>query len=434
MIISFLPMLTFVSIYVGSGLYFSLSGVDNAFYQLSPLVAILPAIMLGWLLHRGNTEQRMHALLDGIRHRDIITMCLIFLLAGAFGAVTQAIGSVEATVQLALSLIAPQFLLMGVFITAAFISMAMGTSMGTIAAMAPVAAGLSTHGAFPAALGAATVVGGAMFGDNLSIISDTTIAAVLSQRANLQAKLRLNALIAAIAALITLGWLWLQSEGSSAPIMLQPYSLLRVAPYGVLIILALCGINVLITLVIGLIAAGLLGMVDGGYGWLHYSRDIVSGLMSMQEIMLLSMLVGGLSGLVGEGTQKLSDQISRWLARRQAGQRLAQLLIAAIVSLFDLLLANNTIAIIFSGDLAREIAKQYQIPPHYSATWLGIFSCVVQGLIPYSAQILLASGIAGISPLKVIGQVYYCYALGAVALLTILGKQIERPSRGSAVE
>lgn len=429
MISSFLPMITFVSIYVGTGLYCSLSGVDNAFYQLSPLAAILPAIVLGWLLHRGNTEHRLHALLEGIRHRDIITMCLIFLLAGAFGAVTQAIGSVEATVQLALSLIAPQFLLMGLFITAAFISVAMGTSMGTIAAIAPVAYGLSTHGAFPAALGAATVVGGAMFGDNLSIISDTTIAAVMTQRADLQAKLRLNALIATIAALITLGCLLLHCD-SSVPILVQPYSLLRVAPYALLIILALCGVNVLITLVMGIMAAGLLGMVDGGYGWLHYSRDIVSGFTSMQEMMLLSMLVGGLSGLVGEGTQKLSEQLSCWLAHCKAGQKLAQLLIAAIVSLFDLLLANNTIAIICSGDLAREIAKKYHIPPHYSATWLDIFSCVVQGLIPYSAQILLASSLAGVSPLKVIGQVYYCYALGAIALITILGKHLEwTPSR-----
>jgi Na+/H+ antiporter NhaC len=424
MIISFLPMLTFVLIYVGSGLYFSLAGIDNAFYQLSPLVAILPAIGLGWWLYRGSTEQRLHALLDGIRHRDIIMMCLIFLLAGAFGAITQSIGSVEATVQLALSLIPSQFLLMGLFITAAFLSLAMGTSMGTLAAVAPIAYGLSTHGAFPAALGAATVVGGAMLGDNLSMISDTTIAAVMSQRADLQAKVRFNGVIAAIAALITLGCLFLHCD-NSVPILVQPYSLLRVAPYALLIILALCGVNVLITLVMGIMAAGLVGMVDGDYGWLHYSRDIGSGFTSMQEIMLLSMLVGGLSGLVGQGTQELPDQLSRWLAYHKAGQKLAQLLIVAIVSLFDLLLANNTIAIILSGDLAREIAKQYQIPAHYSATWLGIFSCVVQGLIPYSAQILLVSSLAGVSPLNVIGQVYYCYALGVVALITILGKNLK---------
>lgn len=182
---NFLPILLFLFLFVGSGIYFTVLGVSNAFYQLSPLVAIAPAIALGWVLYKGNTEEKMYAFLDGVRDRNIITMCIIFLLAGAFSEVTKAIGSADATVNLALSFIPTQFLLIGLFFVAAFISTAIGTSMGTIATIAPIAVELTQAGISPS-LGVATVVGGAMFGDNLSIISDTTIASVMSQKADIK--------------------------------------------------------------------------------------------------------------------------------------------------------------------------------------------------------------------------------------------------------
>lgn len=428
LLVSFLPIVLFVFIYVGSGIYFSLAGMHNAFYQLSPTVAIIPAIALGWLLHRGTTEQRMRSFLDGVRHPDIITMCIIFLLAGAFSAVTNAIGSVDSTVNLALSLISPQFLLIGLFITAAFISTAIGTSMGTIATVAPLAAGLIQQGAFSPVIGMATVVGGAMFGDNLSIISDTTIAAVMSQEANMKEKLKVNAIVAFIASFITIGILFFVQDADIV-ISIQEYSLLLILPYILLIFLAALGINVFIVLFSSLAFAGCIGYFHHGYTLLALSNDMVKGFASMHEIMLLSLMVGGLSGLAGKRTHELATYLAQWIAKMGGTKKVAQLVIASIVSVFDVLFANNTVAIIFSGEIARDIAKRYHIPPHYSAAWLDIFSCVFQGLIPYGAQILLASTIAGISPLSITPHVYYCYVLAVVSIVYILANNNVRGHR-----
>ncbi len=416
-LIGFLPILLFISLFVGSGIYYSAIGADNAFYQLSPIVAIIPAISLGWFMYKGKTQDRMNAFLDGVRHRDIITMCIIFLLAGAFSEVTKAIGSVDATVNLALTLIPPQFLLIGLFFTAAFISTAIGTSMGTIATIAPIAVGLSGQGAFSAAVGVATIVSGAMFGDNLSVVSDTTIASVMSQDANLKKKFQLNAKVAFLASIFTVAILFCNSN-DVITIEPQAYSLLLVSPYILLIILAASGVNVFVSLVISIVFAGLMGAMQNGYEVLKMTQDVTKGFASMQEIMLLSLMVGGLSGLAGNTSAKLAKNLGEWVSKK-GSIKLAQFMIAKIVSIFDVLLANNVIAVIFSGELAKNVAKRYNLPPHYSATWLATFSCVFQGIIPHGAQILLASTIAGVSPLSVTPHVYYCYCLGVVSLLYI---------------
>ncbi len=424
-LVSFLPILLFVTTFVGSGIFFTINGHENAFYQLSPLVAIIPAIALGWIQHKGKNQDRMNAFLDGVRHRDIITMCIIFLLAGAFSEVTKSIGSVDATVNFALDFIPAKFLLMGLFFISAFISTAIGTSMGTIATIAPIAVGLSMQGAFPMAIGVATVVGGSMFGDNLSIISDTTIAAVMSQEAEVKPKVKLNSKIAAIASIITVIALLFSIDGN-IEIETKDYSLLKITPYIFLIILAISGVNVFIALVTSIVFAFIIGFISGEYNILTYSRDITTGFLNMHEIMLLSLMIGGLSGLVGnEAKNNLSKHLSIWISKT-GGQKMAQLVIAKIVIIFNLLLANNTIAIIFSGEIAREIAKKHKIPRHYSAVWLDIFSCVIQGIIPYGAQILLASAFAGISPLNVIPYVYYCYSLGIVSIFWILLKKTNK--------
>lgn len=411
-------MLLFVVTYVGSGIYFTFQNVENAFYQLSPVVAILPALILGWVLHAGNNATRMHSFLEGVRHRDILTMCIVFLLAGAFSMVTQSIGSVDATVNLALSLIPGQFLLIGVFLTAAFISTAIGTSMGTIATLAPIAAGLGQEGAYPLAIGMATVVAGAMFGDNLSLISDTTIASALSQEAEMRKKFKLNAKIALIAGFLNIGLL-LIIHNHSLSVVAKNYSFLLVLPYLFLIALAMTGINVFVVLVSAIGFAGVIGFVNNHYSLIQMSKDIAQGFTSMHEIIFLSLLVGGLSGLASHKTLELTQKLTRFISQL-GGQKMAQLMIAKIVSIFDILLANNTVAIIFSGEIAKNIAKQYRIPPHYSAAWLDIFSCVFQGIIPYGAQILLASSVAKLSPIELIGHVYYCYLLAGVSLMFIL--------------
>lgn len=422
--INFVPILLFVLLFVGSGVYFTVIGVADAFYQLSPLAAILPAIMLGWALHKGTTQEKMHAFLDGVRHRDIITMCTIFLLAGAFSEITQAIGSVDATVNLALSWIPSQFLLIGIFVIAAFISTAIGTSMGTIATIAPIAAGLSIQAELSPALTIATVISGAMFGDNLSVISDTTIAAVMSQEADMKKRFKLNAKIAGVASIITIIALFAKI-GSSPDIVANDYSMILVAPYLVVMMLAVTGVNVLIALVVGIIFAAVVGFATNhAHGILFMSSKLTEGFHSMNDIMLLSLMVGGLSGLAGSKFSKDTvDKLSRLIDKMNGGKKFSQLVIGVVVSIFDILLANNVIAIIFCGEIAKDIAKKYNIPPHYSAAWLDIFSCVFQGIIPYGAQILLASTIAKVSPLEVVPHVYYCYALAIVAVLYITLKK-----------
>lgn len=416
----------FVLIFVGSGIYFTMLGMPDAFYQLSPITAILPAIVLGWILHKGSTQQKMHDFLDGVRHRDIITMCIIFLLAGAFGEVTKSIGSVDSTVNLALTFIPSQFLLIGIFIISAFISTAIGTSMGTIATIAPIAAGLSIHANLSPALTIATVISGAMFGDNLSVISDTTIAAVMSQEADMKKRLKLNAKIAIVASVLTIAILFL-SLGESSEIIVKPYSLLLVTPYILVMLLAISGVNVLISLVTGLIYAGAIGFISNhDHGILFFSRQITEGFHSMNDIMLLSLMVGGLSGLAGSKFSKETvAKLSALIDRYNGGKKLSQLIIGAMASIFDILLANNVIAIIFCGEVARDIAKKYHIPPHYSAAWLDIFSCVFQGILPYGAQVLLASAIVQVSPLEVVPHVYYCYILGVVAVLHIMFRKVK---------
>jgi Na+/H+ antiporter NhaC len=427
LLINFIPMLLFIFLFLGSGIYFSLKGVENAFYQISPLVAIIPAIIAGWVLHKENTEARLHAFLNGMRHKDILTMCIIFLLAGAFSEVTKGIGSMEAVVNFSLSLISSQFLIIGLFIISSFISTSIGTSMGTVAAIAPIAVGLCTQAELPLSIGIATVVGGAMFGDNLSIISDSTIAAVMSQEADMKARFKLNAKIAFIAALITVPILLFKVKGGSSIIENGNYSLWLITPYIVLILLASWGLNVFIALLGSLLFAATLGFVIcPHYNFMTLNTHITKGFSSMYEIMLLSLLVGGLSGLSTKGAEIFKKTILSWISKWNGGQKMAQLFIAKIVTIFDLLLANNTIAIIFSGEIAREISKKYHIPPHYSAAWLDIFSCVFQGIIPYGAQILLASAISGVSPLSIMQHVYYCYILGAVSIIYILVKRIEK--------
>ena len=416
--INFIPILLFVGIFFGSGVYYSLHGIENAFYKIPPTAAILPSLVVAWIMHKKDTKDTMHSFLNGARHPDIITMCIIFLLAGALSSVTKSIGSVESTVNFALTVTPESFLLIGVFVTSALISTAIGTSMGTIAALASLVTELAKNGAFPIELGAATLVGGAMFGDNMSIISDTTIASIASQKANLKEKLKLNIKVALVAAFFTITILSF-AKAPEIDIIDRPYSLILITPYLFLILFATLGINVFIVLVISLGFSGIIGIIYGEYSIMLFAQNISEGFHDMHEIMLLSILIGALSGLSNQNSKEFAEKISKLLPKN-AGKKAAEILIAVLVSLFDILLANNVVAIIFSGEIAKAIAAKYKIKPHESAAWLDIFSCVIQGIIPYGAQILLVCAVAHISPLSVIGQVYYCYILGATTIAFIL--------------
>ena len=423
--LALLPLLLFLAMFIGSGLYYQAQSVDFAFYQISAPVAILPAIVLSILLARGPLNERIDTFIKGIGDNTIITMVLIYLLAGAFASVSKAIGGVDATVTLGLSLVPQSLVLPGLFVITALIATAMGTSMGTIAAIAPIAVGLTEATELPILLTIGTVVGGAMFGDNLSIISDTTIAATRTQGCEMRDKFRMNLKIATPAALLTLVLLYLQGGDGNVE-QTGTIEWLKVAPYLAVLVLAVSGLNVMLVLLLGILFAGMVGLSQiADYSVAQFAKDIYAGYSNMQEILILSMLIGGLGAMMKQqdGLEFLAGLIGR-LTRRKEGlppsPRAGELSISTAVALTNAATANNTVAIVISGSLAKDIATRYGVDPKRSASLMDIFSCVVQGLLPYGAQILLASSIAGLSPLKLVGSIHYCLLLGAMALGSIL--------------
>ncbi|MCD9045955.1 Na+/H+ antiporter NhaC family protein [Luteimonas sp. MHLX1A] len=415
------PLLLFLALFFGAGLYFTAQGEAMGFYQLRAPVAILPALALAaWLAWRAG-QRPAAILLRGMGDPNIVLMCLIFLLAGAFAHVSSAIGAVDAVVALGIGALPAALLLPGLFVLAAFISLAIGTSMGTIAAVVPIAIGVADAAGLDRALVVGTVIGGAMCGDNLSIISDTTIASTRTQGAQMRDKFRENFRIALPAALATIALLLVLGE--SAPVQsIEGASPWLALPYVLVLVLALCGLDVLLVLGIGLVLAGGFGIALGdGYDLVQLAGDVWIGFEGMTEILLLSLLIGGLGALMqaGGGLEWLARAIARF-ARGHRGKRTGELSIAALSATADVFTANNTVAILVSGSVARDIAVRHGISPRRSASVLDIFACVAQGVIPYGAQILLAASLAAVSPLALAGSVYYCWILAAVALGFIL--------------
>ncbi len=423
--LALLPLGLFLALFIGSGLYYHAAGTEFAFYQISAPVAILPAIVLALMLQKGRLNERIETFIAGVGDNTIITMALIYLLAGAFASVAKAVGGVDATVNFGLSIIPPELVLPGLFVITAFVATSMGTSMGTIAAIAPIAVGVAEATDLSLLLTIGTVVGGAMFGDNLSIISDTTIAATRTQGCEMRDKFRLNFKIALPAALLTLVWLFIQ--GSSAQVEVPgDYELIRVLPYLAVLLLALSGLNVMLVLFVGILLAGGVGLfATEGYNVAQWSKDIYAGYTGMQEIMILSLLIGGLGALMkSQGglvwLAGMIDRLSRQSSDPKKHRRSGEFSISAAVALTNICTANNTVAIIISGGLAKDIAQRYGVDPRRSASLMDIFSCVVQGMLPYGAQVLLAGSIAQLSPLEIIGSIHYCWVLAAIALLSIV--------------
>ena len=420
--LALLPLLVFLAIFLGSGIYHSLIGTEFAFYQMKAPVAALPAIILAILIYRGPMNEAIETFLSGARHANLILMFMVFMLAGAFASVSTAIGSVEATVQFGLSIIPAAFVLPMLFIISAFIATAMGTSMGTIAACAPIAFGFANATDIGVAYAIGAVVGGAMFGDNLSMISDTTIAATRSLNVELRAKFSVNIWIALPASIITL-LVYLFSSHGSQVIAHQDYNVWLILPYLAVFFLAFSRLHVLAVLTIGILLSGLLGiLIQPEFSLLKLNSSIYDGFTGMFEVALLSMFLGGLSTIMQKegGLNWLIQRIYRLTAMFKVGrQRAGEIGISFLVVFSNLFVANNTVAIILAGDMAREVAQEYGVNPKRAAALLDIFSCVVQGLIPYGAQLLLACSIAKISPVELIGNVYYCWVLAVFALLAI---------------
>lgn len=435
--VALIPLIVFLALFIGVGTYLSLQGVDFAFYQLPAPIAALPAVMLALLLSKDKLNRAIEQFLSGVGHKDIIAMCMIYLLAGAFAAVAKASGGVGATVNLGLSAIPTSMILPGIFLISAFIATAMGTSMGTIAAVAPVALGIADSAGMSIPLTAGVVLSGAMFGDNLSIISDTTIAATRSQGCEMRDKFKENIRIALPAALIAIVIFAFNSTATQVP-ETGPIEWLKVLPYITILILAVSGMNVFVVLTIGILLAGgvSLGSLEN-YGLTDYAQDIYAGFGNMQEIFLLSMLIGGLSELMRRqgGLAFLTNLVSSMIRAfgsshsKQANGRASELGIAGLVSMVNMCTANNTVAIIVSGSVARQLAEENDVSPRRSASLLDIFSCVIQGVLPYGAQVLLLGSVFNLSPLEIVSNSYYCFALAIVAVIAVF---IKHPTRQTA--
>ncbi|HMM23738.1 MAG TPA: Na+/H+ antiporter NhaC family protein [Pseudoxanthomonas mexicana] len=411
------PLLLFLALFFGAGLYYTAQGEAMAFYQLRAPVAILPALALGIWLARRRGVPAQQTLLQGMGDGNVMLMCLIFLLAGAFATVSKAIGAVDAVVALGLGALPAGLILPGLFLVAAFVSLSIGTSMGTLAAVVPIALGVADAAGLDRVLVTSAVLGGAMFGDNLSIISDTTIAATRSQGAEMRDKFRENFRIALPAAIATI--VLLATLGDAAPVEApDAASPWLVLPYVVVLGLALAGLDVVLVLGIGLVVSGVFGFVLAQeYDAVSFAGDIYLGFESMVEITLLSILIGGLAALIKAtgGLAWLAQVIAKF-ARGHTGRRSGELSIAALAAGSDALTANNTVAILVTGSLAKDIAQRHGISPRRAASVLDIFACVVQGVLPYGAQILLAASLAAVSPLALAGSVYYCWLLALSAI------------------
>lgn len=424
-----IPLFVFISVFLGSGIFFHMKGTPFAFYQISSPVAILPAIILAVFLYGKRFENAIESFLKGLGDSNIMAMCMIYLLAGAFSVVAKKTGGVDSTVNLALNIIPADFILPGIFIVGAFISTAMGTSMGTIAAVAPIALGIAQKTGIPLPLMAGTILGGAMFGDNLSIISDTTIAATRTQGCDMRDKFKMNIFIALPAAILTIIYLITLKTSASANAAAGEYNIFLVLPYIAILVMAVSGINVFLTLTTGIALAALTGFfILDDFTIITLSKEIYNGFTSMQEIFLLSMLIGGLSALMKEqgGLDFLSSKIEKitgFFSKNQKSTKASEIGIGAVVFLTNLCIANNTVSIIITGSVAKQIAENNDVEPKRSAGILDIFSCICQGLIPYGAQVLLAASIFKISPIVVTGNVYYCMILAVCAFAGILLKK-----------
>lgn len=424
--IALLPLFVFLGLFIGAGVYFQRQGVDFAFYQLPSVIAILPAIILALILSKQKLNQSIDTFISGIGHSNIIAMCLIYLLAGGFAAVAKATGGVDATVALGLSFIPSNLLLPGFFVIAAFIATAMGTSMGTIAAVAPIALGVADQAQIDYAIMAGAVMSGALFGDNLSIISDTTIAATRTQGCDMKDKFRENLIFAIPASLLTLIAFIFAGQGQ-AELATQDIDLIKVLPYLTILILAVAGLNVFVVLTLGILLAGVTGLLTMDYDLIQFGKDIYAGFSNMQEIFILSMLVGGLAALMQQqgGLAFVSKQIEKLITRFSKAQgeascRAAELGMAGIVAVTNSCVANNTVSIVVTGDIAKDLAEKHGVSPKRAASVLDIFACIIQGLIPYGAQALLIASTFSITPLAAVSHAWYCMILAVVAVVIVI--------------
>lgn len=353
-------------------------------------------------------------------------MLWIYVLAGAFAASAKGMGAIDATVSLTLNILPASMLLPGLFVASCFISLAIGTSVGTVVALVPIAAGIASGTGQNVPLMTAVIVGGAYFGDNLSFISDTTVVATQTQGCNMSDKFRVNSLIVGPAAVIILIVYAIMGSNMQAPAHLPPTDYIKVLPYLAVLITAICGMNVMAVLVIGIILCGIIGMADGNHGFFDWLGAMGHGITSMGELIIIAMMAGGMLEIIRENGG--IDYIINALTKHVHGKRGAELSIGALVSLVNICTANNTVAILTVGSIAKRIGDRYGVDNRKSASILDTFSCTVQGLIPYGVQMLLAAGLAQLNPMQILPYLYYPMAIGIAALASIILRYPKRYS------
>ena len=420
-LIALSPLLVFVAFYLVTSI------IAGDFYKIPITVAFLVSSCYAIIISNGKPlMQLINTYSRGAATEQMMLMIWIFILAGAFAYSAKTMGSIDATVNLTLSLLPPQMLLAGMFLAACFISLSIGTSVGTIAALVPIAAGVASETGTDVAMMTAIIVGGSFFGDNLSFISDTTIMATQTQGCRLSDKFHVNSFIVFPAAFIILIVYLMMGQGVSAPAHVASVEWIKVIPYLTVLVSAIFGMNVMGVLMMGLMLTGIIGLVTGAfniYGWFGAMGE---GILSMGELIIVTMMAGGMLELIR--TQGGIDFIIRLLTRRVNSKRGAELSIATLVSLVDICTANNTVAILTVGGISKQIGDRYGVDNKKCASILDTFSCMVQGVIPYGAQLLIAAGLASLNPVSIVPYLYYPLVLGIVALLSILFRYPKRYS------
>lgn len=418
--IALLPLLLFIVIYLGAGIILQSKGVAMAFYQFPSVVAMTIAVVVAFIMyHKTGINENFSLFARGAGEENIMTMLMIFLLAGAFSSVAGAMGGVQSTANLGLTIIPARFIVPGIFVIAAFLSTATGTSMGTVGAIVPIAYQMGKTADLNMAFVMAAVMTGAMFGDNLSMISDTTIAATRTQGVQLKDKFRTNAWLSLPSAVIAIVLMILFGDAGSAVGTLD-YSVVKIIPYILVLVLALIGMNVFAVLIIGIVSAALVGVGTGAITFMDVAGKIWAGYQGMIEVFLLSMFVGGLAEMTKHygGLKWLIQKANKFFK----GPQSASVGIAVLTAIIDAATANNTVSIIVNGEIAKEISRKYKIDPRRTASFLDIFSCIMQGFIPYGAQFLMVASLTKntVNPTDMIPYNWYLMILAVVSIISVM--------------
>jgi len=407
------PLMVFVALFLVTSI------VAGDFYKVPLTVAFMVASVYAVVVFNGRPlRERIDVYSRGAGGGQMMLMLWIFILAGAFAHTARMMGSVDATVGLTLRLMPGGMLLAGQFLAACFISLSIGTSVGTIVALTPIAVGIADQTGLALPLVTAVIVGGALFGDNLSFISDTTIMATQTQGCRMDAKFRVNSFIVIPMAVLILILYVIMGSGIDVPPQASEVALLKVMPYLVVLVTAVMGMNVMAVLTLGIVLAGVTGLLDGSFDVFGWFRAMGDGIMAMSELIIITLMAGGLLETVKQNGG--IDFIIRRLTRHVNSKRGAELSIGLLVAVVNLCTANNTVAILTVGNISKQIGDRYGVDNRKAASILDTCSCAVQGLIPYGAQLLMAAGLANINPVTIVPYLYYPMAIGAATLMAIL--------------